>query len=100
MPLTADMWSEGKCGFNLIQYLSLGIPALASPVGVNKIIIEEGITGFLCNDTQAWINDLKKLISDVALRQKMGAAGREKIVQQYSIASQTGKYLSLFSSPA
>ena len=46
MPLQADTWSEGKCGFKLIQYLSLAIPALASPVGVNKVIIQEGINGY------------------------------------------------------
>ncbi len=45
MPLKADNWSEGKCGFKLIQYLALGIPAVASPVGVNKQIVAEGENG-------------------------------------------------------
>ena len=48
MPLPSDKWSEGKCGFKLIQYMALGIPAVASPVGVNSIIIEPGINGYLC----------------------------------------------------
>lgn len=97
MPLTADNWSEGKCGFKLIQYLALGIPAAASPVGVNKVIIEEGINGYLCESNEEWVNGLKKLVTDATLRKQMGMAGRKKIEAEYSVLSQTDKYLSLFS---
>lgn len=97
MPLTADNWSEGKCGFKLIQYLALGIPAAASPVGVNKVIIEEGKNGYLCETNDEWVNGLKKLVTDAALRKQMGLAGRKKIEAEYSVQSQTEKYLSLFS---
>jgi glycosyltransferase involved in cell wall biosynthesis len=47
MPLVADAWSEGKCGFKLIQYYAGGIPAVASPVGINKIIVEHEVNGFV-----------------------------------------------------
>ncbi len=50
MPLTDDEWTKGKCGFKLIQYLSLGIPAAANPVGVNKVIIEQGKNCFICKN--------------------------------------------------
>jgi glycosyltransferase involved in cell wall biosynthesis len=96
MPLTNDAWSEGKCGFKLIQYLSLGIPALASPVGVNTIIIEEGVNGYVCNAPEAWRAALLRLLTDTSLRARMGAAGRTKMVQEYSIASQRKSFLELF----
>lgn len=96
MPLSNDNWSEGKCGFKLIQYLSLGIPAVASPVGVNKIIVEEGVNGFIARDPQEWATALRKLISDTALRSAMGEAGRAKIVAEYSIRSQKSNFLTLF----
>ena len=96
MPLKEDPWSEGKCGFKLIQYMSLGIPAVASPVGVNKVIIEEGQNGYLCTIKEEWINALKQLINDTAQRAKLGAAGKEKIQAEYSVASQKDNFIQLF----
>lgn len=96
MPLQNDAWSEGKCGFKLIQYLSVGIPALASPVGVNSAIIEEGVNGYLCRDKAAWKEHIRELAADVQLRKKMGAAGHAKMMKEYSIASQKDKFISLF----
>jgi len=97
MPLQADEWSEGKCGFKLIQYLSLGIPAIADPVGVNKIIIEDGINGYLCTTENEWGNKLKLLITDAHLRQRLGEAGRQKMLKEYSIQSQKENFANLFS---
>lgn len=97
MPLKEDAWSEGKCGFKLIQYMALGIPAVASPVGVNKEIIDEGGNGFLCQTDEEWINRLTELLKDHQKRIDFGKKGREKIVKKYSIASNTTNFLSLFS---
>lgn len=96
MPLENDPWSEGKCGFKLIQYLSLGIPAVASPVGVNKKIIADGQHGFLCDHQNKWILAIKKLAGDAALRNNMGQAGRQFIIENYSLQKQAVKFISLF----
>lgn len=97
MPLSQNEWNEGKCGFKLIQYLSLGIPAVSSPIGVNKIIIEEGINGYFANSDSDWYTMIEKLILDADLRKKMGKSGREKIIAQYSLLSNQNNFLSLFS---
>ena len=96
MPLTPDKWSEGKCGFKLIQYLALGIPAVASPVGVNKDIIEHGKNGFLVNNQQEWHDALRLLLSDFELRKTMSLQGRNAIVLQYSIQAHKDSFLGLF----
>jgi glycosyltransferase involved in cell wall biosynthesis len=98
MPLTHDEWSEGKCGFKLIQYLSLGMPSVSSPVGVNKKIIEEGINGYFADSEEDWYKNIEKLIVDADLRKKMGTAGRKKMIAQYSVQSNENNFLSLFSS--
>ncbi len=98
MPLTNDAWSAGKCGFKLIQYLSLGMAAVASPVGVNNIIIEEGVNGYFATTTAQWYAAIEKLLLDTSLRQRMGAAGQQKIIAQYSLQSNKANFLSLFKS--
>lgn len=95
MPLTNDEWSEGKSGFKLIQYLALKIPAVSSPVGVNKKIIEHGINGYLCNTQEEWYQKIELLLLDIDLRKQMGEVGRKKIVANYSLQSNTKNFLQL-----
>lgn len=96
MPLVPDEWSEGKCGFKLIQYLALGIPALASPVGVNKQVIDHGRNGYLCSTKEEWIEYLSILLADQKKRQHFGEHGRQKIMTNYSVHSNASTFLSLF----
>jgi glycosyltransferase involved in cell wall biosynthesis len=96
MPLENDAWSEGKCGFKLIQYLALGIPAVASPVGVNKKIIQHGVNGFLCSTNEEWLQSLKSLAADGSLRTRLGADGRKMIEENYSLKKQFPQFIGLF----
>ena len=96
MPLTNDEWAEGKCGFKLVQYLSLGIPAVSSPVGVNTQIVDEGINGLFCNTNDEWYAAIERLINNPELRKKMGEEGRKKILSKYSLLSNKENFLSLF----
>ena len=96
MPLTDDNWSQGKCGFKLLQYMALKKPALASPIGVNSEIIEEGVNGYLCGSEQDWYHSLELLINDAEMRINMGKKGRKKIIEKYSVISNQANFLSLF----
>jgi glycosyltransferase involved in cell wall biosynthesis len=97
MPLTSDPWSEGKCGFKLIQYLSLGIPTVASAIGVNSIIVRHNVNGYIVHNTAEWEQYLKKLLCDVALRGKMGSTGKIDMENTYSISAQKDVFVGLFS---
>ena len=41
-PLPDDAWTRGKCGLRLLQYLAAGVPAVASPVGIQAEIVRAG----------------------------------------------------------
>ena len=95
MPLTDTPWERGKCGFKLIQYMACGLPVVASPVGVNKRIVEIGINGFLANDTGEWLESLRKLLKDKNLRTYMGEKGRDAVEKNYSLQVQSTRYIKI-----
>jgi glycosyltransferase involved in cell wall biosynthesis len=96
MPLPDDEWSKGKCGFKILQYMSLNIPSVSSAVGVNNEIVRHGENGFLCSTDEEWFRNLRSLIESPTLREQLGAAGRETVVHHYSVNSNTASFLSLF----
>nr|WP_272903646.1 glycosyltransferase family 4 protein [Sulfitobacter sp. M22] len=85
MPLPDTPWTRGKCGYKLIQYMACGLPIVASPVGVNRDIVEHGVNGFLAESDEEWRAAIGMLLNDAALRRRMGAAGRKKVEEQYSL---------------
>lgn len=97
MPLPDDEWTKGKCGFKALQYMAMKIPAVVSPVGVNVTVVEHGVTGFHAATHQEWLLHLEELINHEPLRKKMGEAGRQKVIDQYSVSSNASTFLSLFS---
>ena len=96
MPLHDDEISKGKCGFKAIQYMSLGIPGVVSPVGVNSKIVDDGLTGYVCNTLEEWKDKLESLLNNAQLRASMGAAARLKIENNYSVTSSAPLFLQLF----
>ena len=96
MPLPDDIWSKGKCGFKALQYMALGLPSVVSPVGVNTKIIDDGVDGILCSTPEDWESALQQLIDNPLLRKTMGAKGRRKVIENYSVLSNSPTFLSLF----
>ncbi len=84
MPLPYTEWAEGKCGFKLIQAMACWRPVIASPVGANRRIVEDGVSGFHAK-TGEWGAALERLHGSVALRSQLGAAGRRTVEREYSL---------------
>lgn len=95
MPLDDDAYARGKCGLKILQYFAVGIPAVASPVGVNAELIQDGLNGFLAGDREAWVARLTQLIDDPTLRQRMGQAGRQRVEQRYALEGTAPRLVAL-----
>ncbi|MEX1189116.1 MAG: glycosyltransferase family 4 protein [Bacteroidia bacterium] len=96
MPLLDDKWAKGKCGFKALQYMSLGIPALVSPVGVNTHIVDHGVNGFICTSSADWKDSIENLLNDQELLEEMSKNTREKIESKFSVNSNSSNFLALF----
>lgn len=85
MPLPDNPWERGKCGYKLIQYMACGLPVVASPVGVNERIVDDGYNGFLAESSHEWVESINRLKQDCSLREEMGARGRRKVEEHFSL---------------
>jgi glycosyltransferase involved in cell wall biosynthesis len=95
-PLTDDEWSKGKCGFKAIQFMACGVPVVASAVGVNREIVQDGVNGFLASTPDEWAAKLEALLADAELRARFAAAGRRTVEQHYSLAVNAPKLAAVF----
>ncbi|MEJ7785287.1 MAG: glycosyltransferase, partial [Solirubrobacteraceae bacterium] len=83
MPLPDDPWTRGKCGYKLVQYYAAGVPAIASPVGVNQMLLRRG-GGISANSPQEWRSALEALCEDAQARREAGLLGRKLVEAEYS----------------
>lgn len=83
MPLHDTPWTRGKCGFKLIQYMGTWKPVVASPVGVNSEIIQDGVHGYLADSKEEWVESLLDLCDNPNRRRMMGKHGRERVQNKY-----------------
>ncbi len=96
MPLIDDEWANGKCGFKAIQYMSLGIVPIVSPVGVNREIVSDGIQGLYANSMEDWRDSIEKLLIRQDSRIVMGEESRNSVKQGYSVLSLKDDFMKLF----
>ena len=97
MPLIDAPFERGKSGFKLIQCMACGVPVIASPVGVNVDIIDDGANGFLAASDDEWYAALKRLADNPALRQEVGLMGRRRVEADYSLQTAAPRLSSLLS---
>ena len=93
--LPDDEWSRGKCGLKVLQYMAAGLPIVANPVGMNREMVEHGVTGFLARTADEWAEAVARLAGDVALRRRMGEAGRAKLESEYSLGAWAARWTRL-----
>ncbi|OIO80500.1 MAG: group 1 glycosyl transferase [Candidatus Omnitrophica bacterium CG_4_8_14_3_um_filter_43_15] len=94
-PLIDNQWAYGKAGFKAIQYMSVGVPVVASPVGMINEFISDEKNGFLAATEDQWFEKLSRLIEDVPLRRTTGLAGRKTVEEMFSAEINAKKYIGI-----
>jgi len=67
-------------GFSVAEAMSAGVPVVASDRGSIPELVAEGQSGFVCDPSapDRFVERLLLLLGDAALREKFGAAARER----------------------
>ncbi len=93
--LPDDLWSRGKCGLKVLQYMAAGLPVVANPVGMQADLVVHGETGFLATSADQWRDALRLLAGNPALRRRLGHAGRRLVEDRYGIDRAATQWLHL-----
>lgn len=93
-------WASGKSGFKAIQYMAVGVPFVATPVGGSGEIGEAGVTHYAASTHDEWHRALTDLITNPERRRAMGVAGRAHVISNYSLNDQADKLAAILRSVA
>ena len=90
--------SEGL-SMTLIEGSAAGLPLIASDVGGNNELVQDGVNGLLvkAGDSDALAAALLQLINDPALARRMGAASRKRYQQHFAASAMLAGYQALYS---
>lgn len=87
MPLEDTPFEKGRLGGKMIFYMMTGVPFVASDASLNRGAADDGVHGFFVSTHQQWVEKLSLLIEDAALRSRMGAQGRLRAEERFSLKS-------------
>ena len=78
-----------------LEAMEHGKPVVATSFGGSPEVVRDGATGFVENpfDVEAFSARVATLLRDPLLRARMGAAGRERLLERFTIDRLTAEYL-------
>src|SRR5262249_28386581 len=75
-----NAFCEAKSALKFFEAALVDVPTVASPTAPYRALIDDGITGCLASDENAWRDALNRLVSDASRRAAMGAAARRSVL--------------------
>ena len=80
-PLEDTLFNRAKSEIKWIEAALVKVPTVASRVGAFEVMIKDGKTGFLCENTEeSWYNRLTQMIADKQARVNVGAEAYEYVM--------------------
>jgi glycosyltransferase involved in cell wall biosynthesis len=88
-PLADTAFNRGKSGIKAMDYAALGLPTVASDIGIYDGVVRAGESGLLVENTEiAWFEALSGLLRDPARRQRMAQAARADFKSRFTLGAQ------------
>ena len=83
MPLRDGVYERAKCGYKLLQYAAAGVPAVGSPVGVNRQLLAS-MDAPSPSTNDEWVDALCAVLDAPGQRRSAMAAAGRQVARQYS----------------
>jgi hypothetical protein len=93
---TDDRYQQRKPPTKVVSYMGAGLPVVCTPSEADRRVITHGETGFFAYDDREWHACLGALVTDPALRERVGTAARRHVVERYNVERITADYVRLF----
>ncbi|MBI1388515.1 MAG: glycosyltransferase [bacterium] len=83
---------------SVMEAMEAGLPAIATRVGGVPDVIEDGVSGAIIEpeNIDALTEAMRRLLADAGLRERMGAAARERIASHFSVDAMARKFEALY----
>jgi len=94
-PLIKTSWALGKGGLKALQYMAVGIPAVATDFGTVKDFISHQENGFLVDSTEQWVDAIKAIAENPNLRNNIIMNARRTVETNYSVSHNEKEYLTV-----
>ena len=98
LPVPQTPWTPHKFYLKLVQYMALGIPPVATPLGANPVVIDDGKTGFLASNSREWVSVIERLVTEPELRETVGRRAAEVARARYTLQANADKVIAAFRS--
>ena len=86
------------CSNSILEAMALGKPVIATRVGGNRELIQDGVNGLLVRprDPDALADAIERLFLDEPLRRRLAARGRETVRRRFSGRRMVADYQNLY----
>ncbi len=82
----------------VMEAMAAGVPVVATDVGGIRELIDDGVSGFIVpsEDTEAMVEKVMRLLDSAELRRKVGMAGREKMMREFTVERMTDRLQNVY----
>jgi glycosyltransferase involved in cell wall biosynthesis len=90
------------CQYSLLEAMAMARPVVTTPAGIGAVVVRDGETGRLVpyRDVPALASAVQDVLADPARAQRMAEAGRQVIVERFSLDAMVEELLQVYRASA